>query len=92
MTSVARCSIELVWRYITDPYLLFRTASSFCFREDLDEQVWDYGFKNDTGKVITGTGTLKKMEIHKAALRRQAKEKEGNDDGHNDCENGHRKA
>ncbi len=92
VTPAARRSIELAWRYATDPYLPPRAVPGFRSREDPDEQVWDYGFKDDTGKVITGTGTLKEMEIHKAALRRQAEEKEGNDDEHNDCENGHRKA
>jgi hypothetical protein len=91
-TPAARRSIELAWRYATDPYLPPRAVPGFRSREDPDEQVWNYGFKDDTGNVITGTGTLKEMEIHKAALRRQAEEKEGNDDEHNDCENGHRKA
>lgn len=91
-TPAARRSIELAWRYATDPDLPPRAAPGFRSREDPDEQVWDYGFKDDSGKVITGTGTLEEVEIHKAALRQQAEEKEGDDDGHNDCENGDRKA
>ena len=42
-------------------------------RDDPDEQVWDYSFKDHTGKVMTGRGTLKQMEMHKASRCRQAK-------------------
>jgi hypothetical protein len=35
-------------------------------------------FKDDTGKVVSGRGTLKEMEMYEAALRRQAEGKEGN--------------
>lgn len=91
-TPTARRSIELAWQYTTDPYLPPRAVPGFRSREDPDEQVWSYGFKYDRGKVITGMGTLKEMEIHKAALRRQAEDKEGNNGKHNDCQNGHHKA
>jgi len=71
-TPAARRAIEIEWRYTTDPYLPPRAAPDFRSREDPDEQVWDYGFKDDTGKVITGRGTLKQMEMHKASRCRQA--------------------
>jgi hypothetical protein len=91
-TPAARRSIELEWRYATDPHLPPRAAPDFRPQEDPEEQVWDYGYRDDTGKLITGKGTLKEMEILQAALRRQAEEKEGNDNEHNDGKNGHRKA
>lgn len=66
-TPAARRAIEIDWRYTTDPYLPPRVAPDFRSREDPDEQVWDYSFKDDNGKVITGKGTLKQMEMHKAS-------------------------
>ncbi|KAL8725762.1 MAG: hypothetical protein Q9166_007162 [cf. Caloplaca sp. 2 TL-2023] len=71
-TPAARRAIEIEWRYTTDPYLPPRVAPDFRTWEDPDEQVWDYSFKDDTGKVITGGGTLKQMEMHKASRCRQA--------------------
>jgi hypothetical protein len=55
------------WRYTTDPYLPPRAAPDFRSREDPDEQVWDYSFKDDNGRVITGRGTQKQMEMHEAS-------------------------
>lgn len=72
MTPAARRAIEIEWRYTTDPYLPPRAAPDFRSREDPNEQVWIYSFKDDTGKVITGEGTLKQMEMHKASRCRQA--------------------
>ena len=66
-TPAARRAIEIEWRYTTDPYLPPREAPAFHSREDPDEQVWDYSFKDDTGKVISGKGTPKQMEMHKAS-------------------------
>jgi hypothetical protein len=71
-TPAARRAIEIEWRYTTDPYLPPRAAPDFRSREDPDEQVWNYSFKDDTGKVINSMGTMKQMEMHKASLCRQA--------------------
>ena len=74
-TTGARRAIEIEWRYTTDPYLPPRAALDFRSREDPNEQIWNYSFKDDTSKVITGRGILKQMEMHKALRCRQA---EGN--------------
>ena len=71
-TPAARRAIETEWRYTTDPNQPPRAAPAFRSREDPDEHIWEYGFKDDTGKVITGRGTLKQMEMHKASRCRQA--------------------
>ncbi|KAF2188513.1 hypothetical protein K469DRAFT_703083 [Zopfia rhizophila CBS 207.26] len=71
-TPATRRAIEIDWRYITDPYLPPRAAPDFRSREDPDEQVWDYSFKDDNGKAIRGRGTLKQMEMHKASRCLQA--------------------
>ena len=71
-TPAARRAIEIEWRYMTDPCLPPRAAPDFRSREDPEEQVWNYNFKDDTGKVITGRGTLKQMEMRKASRCRQA--------------------
>ncbi|OCL04537.1 hypothetical protein AOQ84DRAFT_380488 [Glonium stellatum] len=70
-TTIARRAIEKEWRYTTDPHLPPRAALDFRPRDDPDEHVWDNNFKDDTGKVIAGGGTLKQMELHKASRRRQ---------------------
>ncbi|KAF2843853.1 hypothetical protein T440DRAFT_473858 [Plenodomus tracheiphilus IPT5] len=72
MTPAARRAIEKEWRYTTDPNLPPRAASSFLSREDPDEHEWDYGFRDDTGKVIQGRGTMKQIELHMALRRREA--------------------
>ncbi|XP_014550228.1 hypothetical protein COCVIDRAFT_63347, partial [Bipolaris victoriae FI3] len=69
-TPAARRMIEKEWRYTTDPHLPPRAAPEFRSREDPDEHVWEYGFRDDTGRVIRGRGTMKQMEMHKE-LRRQ---------------------
>ncbi|KAK4107253.1 hypothetical protein N656DRAFT_820616 [Canariomyces notabilis] len=66
-TPATRRAIELAWRYTTDPKLPPRAAPDFRSREDPDEQVWNYGFKDQNGKVISGRGTMKQMEMHKAS-------------------------
>ena len=74
-TPAARRAIEIDWRYTTDPYLPPRAAPDFRSREDPDEQVWDYSFKDGNGKVVSGRGTMKQMEMHKTSLRLQAERK-----------------
>lgn len=69
----ARRAIEIDWRYTTDPNSPPRAPPHFRSREDSDEQVWTYGYKDDTGKVITRTGTLKQMEADMASRHRQGK-------------------
>ncbi|KAF2804387.1 uncharacterized protein BDZ99DRAFT_511634 [Mytilinidion resinicola] len=71
MTLAARRTIEKEWRYTTDPNLPPRAAPDFRSREDPDEHVWDYNFRDDTGKVVTGRGTMKQMEMHRASRRRE---------------------
>lgn len=71
-TPAARRAIEINWRYTTDPYLPPRAALDFRSREDPDEQVWEYSFRDDNGRVISGMGTQKQMEMHKASRRLQA--------------------
>lgn len=51
-TPGARRAVEIDWRYTTDPYLPPRAAPGFRSREDPDEQVWNYSFKDGSGKVI----------------------------------------
>ena len=70
-TPAARRAIEIEWRYATDPHLPRRAAPDFRSREDPDEHIWDYSFKDATGKVISGRGTMKQMEVHKASRSRQ---------------------
>jgi hypothetical protein len=65
-TPAARRAIEIDWRYTTDPHLPPRVAPDFRSREDPDKQVWYYSFKDNNGRVITGRGTQKQMEMHKA--------------------------
>ena len=72
MTPAACCVVEIGWWYTTDLHLPPWVALAFCPRDDSDEQVWDYKFKDDTGKVITGRGTQEQMEMHKASRCRQA--------------------
>lgn len=62
-TPTERRAIETKWRYTTDPHLPPRAAPAFRPREDPEEQVWTYGFKDNTGKVINGMGTLKQMAM-----------------------------
>lgn len=71
-TPAARRAIEMEWRYTTDPCLPPRAAPNFHSRKDPDEQVWDYSFRDDTGKVIIGRCTLKPMEMPKDSRCRQA--------------------
>jgi len=61
-TPAARRAIEIEWRYITDPHLPSRAAPDFRSREDPEEQVWTYSFKDSTGRVLTRTGTQRQMD------------------------------
>ncbi|KAH7406321.1 hypothetical protein DE146DRAFT_735019 [Phaeosphaeria sp. MPI-PUGE-AT-0046c] len=76
MTPAARRAIEKEWRYATDPHLPPRAAPYFRSREDPDEHIWDYNFRDDTGKIISGRGTMRGMEMHKAARRRETQGKQ----------------
>jgi hypothetical protein len=38
--------------------------------------VWEYGFRDDTGKVVKGRGTMKQMEMHRASRRREIQERQ----------------
>lgn len=64
MTPAARRTIEKLWRYTTDPRLPPRAAPDFRSREDPDEHVWVYSFRDHTGKIIMGKGTMKQMDMH----------------------------
>lgn len=70
-TPTARRAIEKEWRYTTDPHLPPRAAPNFRSREDPAEHVWNYTFKDETGRVIPGQGTLEQMNIHMALRRRE---------------------
>lgn len=71
-TPAARRAIEIRWRYIANPDLPPRAAPRFRSREEPDEQIWDYSFKDNNGNVITGTGTMKQMEMRRALQCLQA--------------------
>jgi hypothetical protein len=58
-TTIARRVIDKEWRYTNDAHLPPRTAPDLRSKEGPDKDVWDYNFKDDTGKVISGRGTLK---------------------------------
>lgn len=66
-TRSDRRAIELEWRYNTDPHLPPRAAPNFRPREDPDEHVWEYGFRDSRGNLISGRGTLRQIEMHKAS-------------------------
>ena len=68
----ARHVIEMEWRYTADPHLPPRAVPDFRSREDPDEQVWTYTFKDNTGTVLTRTGTRKQMEMDTVSRHRQA--------------------
>jgi hypothetical protein len=55
-------AIEIEWRYITNLHLPLRAALDFRSREELLEQVWTYSFKDNTGKVLTRTGTQSQID------------------------------
>jgi hypothetical protein len=75
MTLAARRNIEKEWRYTTDRNLPPRKAPDFRPRDDTDD-VWDYGFRDDTGQIVKGRGTMEQMEMHKASRRREIQERQ----------------
>ena len=70
-TTAARPAIEIDWRYATDPDLPPRVAPHFRPREDPEEVMWNYSFKDDLGRVVSGRGTVEQVELHKAQGRQQ---------------------
>ncbi|KAL8889457.1 MAG: hypothetical protein Q9192_006018 [Flavoplaca navasiana] len=70
-TPTARRAIEIDWRYATDPDLPPRVAPRFRPREDPEKDVWNYSFKDDLGRVVSGRGTVEQMESHKAQRRQE---------------------
>jgi hypothetical protein len=50
------------WRYITNLHLPPRAAPDFRSREDPEERVWTYNFKDNTGKVSARTGRQRQMD------------------------------
>lgn len=71
-TPAIRRAIEIEWRDATDPDLPPRRAPDFRSREDPDEYVWNYSFRDENGNVVDGEGTLHQWEMHRNARRRQA--------------------
>ncbi|KAJ8128708.1 hypothetical protein O1611_g4930 [Lasiodiplodia mahajangana] len=69
-TPAARRAIEIEWRYITDPNLPPRAAPEFRPREDPQEHIWTYSFKDNTGRMVQRQGTQKQMEMDMASRRR----------------------
>ena len=68
-TPAARRAIEIEWRYATDPTLPPRAAPDFRSRDEPDEHVWTYSFKDEDGNVVDGKGTLRQTEMHKNSRR-----------------------
>jgi hypothetical protein len=50
------------WRYITNLHLPPRAAPDFRSREDPEEKVWTYNFKDNIGRVLARTGTQRQMD------------------------------
>jgi hypothetical protein len=71
-TPTARRAIEIEWRYATDPHLPPRTDPGFRSREHPDEHIWNYSFKDGSGKVISDRGTRRQIEMHRASRRLEA--------------------
>ena len=61
-TPGTRRAIEEEWRYAADPHLPPRAGPEFRSREDPDEQIWEYSFKDATGKMIHRKGTKRQMD------------------------------
>jgi hypothetical protein len=60
-TPAARRAIEVDRHYATDPHLPPRAAPDFRSQEDPEEQIWTYSFKDNTGTVLTCTGTQRSI-------------------------------
>lgn len=74
-TPTDRRTIELEWRYATDPHLPPRAPPHFRPREDPKEHLWTYGFKDEAGRLFNGTGTLGQIEGHIAFANEQVRNK-----------------
>jgi hypothetical protein len=61
-TPAARRTIELEWRYVTDPHLPPRAAPDFLPQEDPEQHIWTYSVRDSTGRVVTRTGTQRQMD------------------------------
>lgn len=70
-TPAARRAIELKWRYVTDPHLPPREAPFFRSRADPEEHIWEYSFKDHTGKIVNRRGTQGQIK-QDLAQRRQS--------------------
>ncbi|CAG9981261.1 unnamed protein product, partial [Clonostachys byssicola] len=70
-TPEARRDIELAWRYTTDIHLPPRGAPGFRSRADPAEHIWEYGFRDQTGKMVNRRGTQKQMEQDLAQSRQK---------------------
>lgn len=57
-TPAVRRVMELEWRYVSNLHLLPRAAPDFQSREDPKQHIWTYSFRDNTGRVVTRTGTL----------------------------------
>lgn len=69
MTPAARRAIEKEWRCTADPDLPPWAAPDVRSREDPVEHIWDYNFRDDTGRMIKGRGTMRETEMHRASQR-----------------------
>ncbi|KAF5126107.1 hypothetical protein E5D57_010802 [Metarhizium anisopliae] len=70
-STAARRAIELLWRYSTDPRLPPRAAPMFRSRAHPEEHIWEYGFRDHTGKMVNHRGTQRQMERDLALARRR---------------------
>lgn len=61
-TPATRRAIEIEWRYITDLNLPPRAPPHFGSREKPEEQKWTFSYRDNTGMVLTRTGTRREMD------------------------------
>jgi hypothetical protein len=61
-TPVTRRAIELEWRYVTDLHLSPRAAPDFQSQEDPEQHIWTCSFRDNTGRLVTCTGTHRQMD------------------------------
>jgi hypothetical protein len=69
-TAAGRRTVELEWRY-TVPHLPPRAAPDSRSREDPDEDIWNYSFRDNNGNIIDGKGTMKQAKTHMVSRRQQ---------------------
>jgi hypothetical protein len=56
-------AIEIAWRYdVPDIHLPPRAPPHFRSREEPEERQWRFSSRDNTGKVLTRTGTWREME------------------------------